>query len=53
MNFQEIEIMIQAVEQFIFDKKGAKVKINRAAIYTNQRQLMMLLDAYRVASGDK
>ena len=50
---QRIEMMCQAVEAYIYSKKGVPVKINRLAIISNARQMEMLAYAYAYANGDR
>ena len=50
---QRIEMMCQAVEVYIYSKKGVPVKINRLAIISNARQMEMLAYAYAYANGDR
>lgn len=50
---QRIEMMCQAVEAYIYAKKGVAVKINRVAIISNARQMEMLAYAYAYAYGDR
>jgi len=50
---QRIEMMCQAVEAYIYSKKGVVVKINRLAIISNARQMEMLAYAYAYANGDR
>ena len=46
-------MMCQAVEAYIYSKKGVTVKINRIAIISDARQMQMLAYAYAYANGDK
>ena len=46
-------MMCQAVEVYIYSKKGVPVKINRLAIISNARQMEMLAYAYAYANGDR
>ena len=48
-----IEMMCQAVEAYIYSKKGVVVKINRIAIISDARQMEMLAYAYAYANGDR
>ena len=50
---QRIEMMCQAVEAYIYSKKGVVIKINRIAIISNARQMEMLAYAYAYANGDR
>ena len=50
---QRIEMMCQAVEAYIYSKKGVVVKINRIAIISDARQMEMLAYAYAYANGDR
>ena len=50
---QRIEMMCQAVEAYIYSKKGVPVKINRIAIISDSRQMEMLAYAYAYANGDR
>ena len=50
---QRIEMMCQAVEAYIYSKKGVPVKINRIAIISDARQMEMLAYAYAYANGDR
>ena len=50
---QRIEMMCQAVEAYIYSKKGVPVKINRLAIISNARQMEMLSYAYSFTNGDR
>jgi len=50
---QRIEMMCQAVEAYIYSKKGVAVKINRIAIISDSRQMEMLAYAYAYANGDR
>ena len=50
---ERIEMMCQAVEAYIYSKKGVAVKINRIAIISNARQMEMLVYAYAYANGDR
>jgi len=50
---ERIEMMCQAVEAYIYSKKGVAVKINRIAIISNARQMEMLVYAYSYANGDR
>ena len=50
---ERIEMMCQAVEAYIYSKKGVAVKINRLAIISNARQMEMLAYAYAYANGDR
>jgi hypothetical protein len=46
-------MMCQAVESYIYSKKGIPVKINRIAIISDARQMEMLAYAYAYANGDR
>ena len=46
-------MMCQAVEAYIYSKKGVPVKINRLAIISNARQMEMLSYAYSFTNGDR
>ena len=50
---ERIEMMCQAVEAYIYSKKGVAIKINRLAIISNARQMEMLAYAYAYANGDR
>ena len=50
---QRIEMMCQAIEAYIYSKKGVAVKINRIAIISDSRQMEMLAYAYAYANGDR
>jgi hypothetical protein len=50
---QRIEMMCQAVEAYIYAKKGVAIKINRIAIISDARQMEMLAYAYAYANGDR
>ena len=45
--------MCQAVEAYIYAKKGVAVKINRLVIISIPRQMEMLAYAYAYANGDR
>jgi len=46
-------MMCEAVEAYIYSKKGVLVQINRVAIISNARQMEMLVYAYAYANGDR
>jgi hypothetical protein len=46
-------MMCQAVEAYIYSKKGVAIKINRIAIISDSRQMEMLAYAYAYANGDR
>jgi hypothetical protein len=46
-------MMCEAVEAYIYSKKGVPVKINRIAIISDSRQMEMLAYAYAYANGDR
>jgi len=50
---QRIEMMCQAVEAYIYSKKGVVIKINRVAIISNARQMEMLVYAYSFTNADR
>ena len=50
---ERIEMMCQAVEAYIYSKKGVAIKINRIAIISDARQMEMLAYAYAYANGDR
>jgi len=46
-------MMCEAVEAYIYSKKGVLVQINRIAIISDSRQMEMLVYAYAYANGDR
>jgi len=46
-------MMCQAVEAYIYSKKGVAVKINSIAIISNARQMEMLAYAYSFTNADR
>ena len=46
-------MMCQAVEAYIYSKKGVAIKINRIAIISDSRQMEMLSYAYSFTNGDR
>lgn len=53
MSPQQIDIMCLVVEGYIFRVKGERVRINRMAVMSDARQIMMLVNAYQIANGNK
>ena len=47
----QINLMCAKVEEYIFQRKGVNVTIDRSQM-VDPRQFSMLVQAYRVASGD-
>ena len=53
MSPQQIDIMCLVVEAYILQVKGETVRINRMAVMSDARQIMMLVNAYQIANGNK
>jgi hypothetical protein len=53
MTHQQIDIMCLVVEEYIFRVAGETVRINRRAVMSDARQMMMLVNAYQIANGNK
>jgi hypothetical protein len=47
----QISLMCAKVEEYIFQRKGVNVTIDRSQM-VDPRQFSMLVQAYRIASGD-
>ena len=47
----QINLMCAKVEEYIFQRKGVNVTIDRLQM-VDPRQFSMLVQAYRIASGD-
>lgn len=44
MNF---DLMVATIEEYIFQRKGTKIRIDKKQVYNDTRQIQMLILAYQ------